>query len=332
MAEAGREEEDQEEPEPLELDEEIGEKKRAISNGDTVTRKVIMSSLELSDQSAHSPYTAADVSASELPLASSHEGCNPLEVHHPQNLLKSAQVAVLKGMHTGSHKLCIHNRQKSECRECGGSQICPHNRRKRQCKDCVGSQICQHMRRKSRCKDCNGSQICQHQRIRSTCKECRGSQICPHNRIKSQCRECGGSQICPHDRRRRQCKECGGSQICQHNKRRSRCVECGGSETKCVKDRMARRARKVLDEVGMVDIADGVDVRLDDAKLSCVSDDCARDLDDDRFKDEKDDLLKGDKQKDISGLLVHKSDMHASHSNDESLDRDSVSHMSHVDL
>ena len=96
-------------------------------------------------------------------------------------------------------------------------------------------------------------------------------------------------------------------------------MECGGSETRGVKDRMARRARKVLDEVGMVDMHEGVDVRLDDAKLCGVSDDCARDLDDDRFKD--------DKQKDVSSMLIHKSEMHVQHSNDESLDRDAVTHV-----
>jgi hypothetical protein len=32
--------------------------------------------------------------------------------------------------------------------------------------------ICQHNRQKSRCKECGGSQICQHNKIRNTCKEC----------------------------------------------------------------------------------------------------------------------------------------------------------------
>ena len=33
--------------------------------------------------------------------------------------------------------------------------------------------ICQHQRQRSQCKECGGASICQHQRIRSRCKECR---------------------------------------------------------------------------------------------------------------------------------------------------------------
>ena len=39
---------------------------------------------------------------------------------------------------------CEHNRQKSRCKECGGSQICEHNRQKSACKECVGGSICEH--------------------------------------------------------------------------------------------------------------------------------------------------------------------------------------------
>ena len=38
--------------------------------------------------------------------------------------------------------------------------------------------ICEHGRERSRCKQCGGSQICEHSRVRSRCKECGGSQIC----------------------------------------------------------------------------------------------------------------------------------------------------------
>ena len=67
---------------------------------------------------------------------------------------------------------CEHNRQKSQCKECGGSQICEHNRIKSQCKECEGCQICEHNRQKSRCKDCGGSQICEHNRRKSRCQDC----------------------------------------------------------------------------------------------------------------------------------------------------------------
>jgi hypothetical protein len=106
---------------------------------------------------------------------------------------------------------CDHNKQKSTCKECGGSSICEHNKRK------------------SRCKECGGSEICEHNKIKSTCKECRGSSICEHNKRKSYCKECGGSSICEHNKQKSRCKECGGSSICEHNKQKSRCKECGGS-------------------------------------------------------------------------------------------------------
>jgi hypothetical protein len=127
-------------------------------------------------------------------------------------------------------KKCEHGKQKSFCKECGGSQICEHNRRKPQCKECGGSQICEHNKEKSKCKECDGSQICEHNRRKTQCKECHGSEICFHNKRKTYCKECGGSQICEHNKIKYKCKECGGSQICEHNKEKSRCKLCGGSE------------------------------------------------------------------------------------------------------
>ena len=85
---------------------------------------------------------------------------------------------------------------------------CPHNREKSKCKDCGGSQICEHNRQKSSCKDCGGVSICEHNRRKSSCKDCGGGSICPHNRIKSLCRDCGGSQICEHNRQKSVCRDC----------------------------------------------------------------------------------------------------------------------------
>ena len=59
-----------------------------------------------------------------------------------------------------ARKKCEHNRQKSRCKDCGGSSICEHNKLKSRCKDCGGSSICEHNRQKSRCKDCGGSELC----------------------------------------------------------------------------------------------------------------------------------------------------------------------------
>ena len=86
-------------------------------------------------------------------------------------------------------KKCVHSRQRSTCKDCGGSSICEHSRRRSQCKDCGGSGICEHSRVRSRCKDCGGS-ICEHSRVRSQCKDCGGSGICEHSRIKYRCKEC----------------------------------------------------------------------------------------------------------------------------------------------
>lgn len=53
---------------------------------------------------------------------------------------------------TKGYNRCEHGRQKSYCKECGGSRICPHNRQKATCKECGGSQICEHKRIKGRCR------------------------------------------------------------------------------------------------------------------------------------------------------------------------------------
>jgi hypothetical protein len=103
---------------------------------------------------------------------------------------------------------------------------CPHNRQRSRCKDCGGSGICKHHRRRSTCKHCGGSSVCEHGRQRSTCKDCGGSRICEHNRERSTCKDCGGSKICEHRHRRSTCRECGGSEICEHHRERYRCSDC----------------------------------------------------------------------------------------------------------
>ena len=59
-----------------------------------------------------------------------------------------------------ARKRCEHGRERSKCKDCGGSGICEHGRRRRQCKDCKGSGICEHGRQRTRCKDCGGGGIC----------------------------------------------------------------------------------------------------------------------------------------------------------------------------
>ena len=134
-----------------------------------------------------------------------------------------------KGIWNGRILHCEHGRQKSRCKECGGSQICDHGQIISTCKECGGGSICKHGKRKTECKKCGGSRICEHHRIKSKCKECGGGSICEHGKQKSQCKECGGSSICEHHRIKSTCKECGGSSICEHGKFKSTCKECGGS-------------------------------------------------------------------------------------------------------
>ena len=69
---------------------------------------------------------------------------------------------------------------------------------------------CPHGRQRSKCKECGGSGLCEHGRQRSKCKECGGASICEHGRRRDYCKECGGSAICVHGRQRYSCKECGG--------------------------------------------------------------------------------------------------------------------------
>ena len=130
----------------------------------------------------------------------------------------------------GKELKCIHNRKKSQCKECHGGSICEHKRQKSYCKECKGSQICKHKRVRSKCKECHGGSICEHKKERTTCKECKGGSICEHNKRRTRCKECHGGSICEHNRIRSECKDCGGSQICEHNKIRSVCKECGGSQ------------------------------------------------------------------------------------------------------
>ena len=61
---------------------------------------------------------------------------------------------------------CEHGRQRSKCKECGGSGICQHGRRRSRCKECGGASICQHGRQRSRCKKCPSTQPREKARIR----------------------------------------------------------------------------------------------------------------------------------------------------------------------
>jgi hypothetical protein len=113
-------------------------------------------------------------------------------------LCKKSNVIIIKDKKTIQREngLCIHNRQKSHCKECGGSAFCKHNRQERNCKDCKGNGICEHNRQKAQCKECKGTSICKHNKRKTQCKECNGVSICKHNKRKIFCKECDGSRLC----------------------------------------------------------------------------------------------------------------------------------------
>ena len=126
-------------------------------------------------------------------------------------------------------KLCEHNKQKYQCRECNGSQICIHDKYKSTCRDCGGSAFCIHDKEKSRCRDCKGSGICIHDKRKSRCRDCGGNDLCIHDKLKQYCRDCKGNGFCIHDKQKSHCRECNGNAFCIHNKQKQHCKQCGGS-------------------------------------------------------------------------------------------------------
>ena len=105
-------------------------------------------------------------------LCGAATGCDG--VHHiasiivPGTLVKpSPPVSAAKEPGAPKSVTCVHGRQKSRCKECGGISVCEHGRRKSRCKDCGGSEICAHGKERSKCHACKGGSICIHGRRRS---------------------------------------------------------------------------------------------------------------------------------------------------------------------
>lgn len=142
---------------------------------------------------------------------------------------KSIKNNIVRKFKSSWRIVCNHNRQRANCRECGGSSFCEHNHYKPYCRDCKGSGFCKHDRLKANCRDCKGCGICKHDRRKRRCRDCKGSGICKHDRRKTNCRECKGSGVCKHDRQKAVCRECKGSSICTHNRRKVTCIKCNGS-------------------------------------------------------------------------------------------------------
>ena len=148
------------------------------------------------------------------------------------------------------------------CLECGERRKAKREKNK-----------CEHNRQRSACKDCGGSSICEHNRRRSECKDCGGASICEHNRLRSTCKDCGGVSICEHNRRRSTCKDCGGVSNCEHNRLRSTCKDCGNEQHKLIKN-ILNNSKKVdkknnrYDQTNFIDYC-FVENLLDDANMMC---------------------------------------------------------------
>jgi hypothetical protein len=82
---------------------------------------------------------------------------------------------------------CQQGRQKSRCKECGGSSICNHGKLKQLCAQCDGSSLCSHLKRKWICRECKGSSLCNHGRRNTKCKICTRPNLSPPD-IPSGCR------------------------------------------------------------------------------------------------------------------------------------------------
>ena len=148
---------------------------------------------------------------------------------------------------------CEHGvKPRSRCKVCSA---CPHGKRRLSARSAAGAQSA-HGRERSKCKECGGSQICVHgRRVRkgsaalsahsarsavgvsnlrarpSAALSARSAADLSLKRVRSQCKECGRQRV------RSQCKECGGgipstavsalsarsavgSQICEHGRQR----------------------------------------------------------------------------------------------------------------
>ena len=197
-------------------------KERGIKGYYKMRKAELIEASSTVDDSSEIYYSANDQTIPEVDIPIPE----PSRVTHIRNLASNVAAPVKSYTCRERRRICQHNKQKSYCKECGGSQICIHKKNKSFCKECGGSQICIHGRYKRQCKECKGGGICEHNRRKSSCKDCKGSEICEHNRPRYQCKDCKGKAIYPHERQIAFCKDCGGSQICPHGRQKSRCKEC----------------------------------------------------------------------------------------------------------
>ena len=116
-------------------------------------------------------------------------------------------------MHYGP---CEHGvKPRSKCKVCSA---CPHGRQRSQCKECGGSGICEHGRERSKCKECGGSQYASTVVSALSARSAVGHQSASTVVSALSARSAVGASICEHGRERSKCKECGGGSICEHGR------------------------------------------------------------------------------------------------------------------
>jgi hypothetical protein len=69
--------------------------------------------------------------------------------------------------------MCVHGRQKTTCKPCGGGAICEHKKRRSECVECGGGGICEHLRRRASCTICRGGSVCSHGKRKFNCSICK---------------------------------------------------------------------------------------------------------------------------------------------------------------
>ena len=62
----------------------------------------------------------------------------------------------------------------------------------------MGRKKCEHGRQRSKCKDCGGSGICEHGRVRSQCKDCGGGGTGASTGGSAASARTAGSGVCEH--------------------------------------------------------------------------------------------------------------------------------------
>jgi len=91
-------------------------------------------------------------------MAGQHADIVPLESVASYKRRKGGKYLDTKGrigIYDGTKLKSERGRERSKCKECGGSGIYEHDMVVSRCMECGGSGICEHGSRRCKCKECN---------------------------------------------------------------------------------------------------------------------------------------------------------------------------------